>query len=352
MLAFDFPRGRAWQLDRRFASVHFSGVRSVRELITLFLAKGKFTPGMLRQAVRKYQGLRGDWHQPSTRAVPPSSGNPREMYDPLIYSAGRDPLPPGWGALDADAILTSHKTWCVDCLPLPPGRALESCYIVGLCRCARNGWLPTFIGPIEPQYAASDTNSKSARLYNATVVKEVARMCDAGLLKQLLPGVTYLTTRLGVVLKNSDRYRVLALDPTLHIVDQASLDRANALLIAADLDPVKPRPTCDATQNGLNHASYNPTFSYTSLEEALQLVTRGCWLGKADFTAYFNSFSFAWEALMVFSFIFASFRYVMSRVFFGFAPAPYYTSGFGAELRWAMCRTPSAYLVCTLLTTS
>jgi len=203
-----------------------------------------------------------------------------------------------------------------------------------------------------PQYAAVGTNAKSAVVYHTTVAKEVTRMCEAGLLKPPLPGVTYLTTRLGVALKNSDRYRVLALDPTLNIVDQASLDRANALLVAARLDPAKARPTCDATQNGLNHAAYNPTFSYTSLEEALQLVTRDCWLGKADFTAYFNSFSFAWEALMVFSFIFVGLRYVMSRVFFGFAPAPYYTSGFGAELRWAMYAlgVPCVHIVDDFLT--
>jgi hypothetical protein len=59
---------------------------------------------------------------------------------------------------------------------------------------------------------------------------------------------------------------------------------------------VKTRIAVDLSATGINGASPTPPFSYPGPQDGLQLVTRGCWLGKTDLERYFYCFPLAEES--------------------------------------------------------
>jgi hypothetical protein len=66
----------------------------------------------------------------------------------------------------------------------------------------------------------------------------------------------------------------------VEIRDQHSLREANEKLKAVREKKVKTRIAVDLSATGINGASPTPPFSYPGPQDGLQLVTRGCWLGK------------------------------------------------------------------------
>jgi len=82
---------------------------------------------------------------------------------------------------------------------------------------------------------------------------------------------------MGVVLRSSDldRARVAT---GVRIIDQASLDAANADLLLLDVPPVKPRLIVDMSGSGVNAHALTPSFHMGCLDDLVQFVTPGCFI--------------------------------------------------------------------------
>lgn len=322
----------------------FSAIPSVRSVVSSLLTAGSLHPLVLRRSLRKFLHLppSSDSSFVAADDRPFANDAAAMLGDSKMFTPGPLPLRNPASALNSRAILASHRTHCTLCtafaapsmLSPASAQAAPSCYIRRALLCAENGWAPQFHLPsLQPQYACVG-NQQSVDAFPLSASAEIDRLYTAGKLESVPPHPPYplyLPCPLGVVVKNSDRHWS-RLVTNISIVDQASLDTANAALAPAGYKTIKARPIQNATQNGLNAASHNPSFRFPDMSAALQFVTPNCFLAKGDLSSYFNSFPFADVMRGLFNILLQGLAYISVFVFFGFAPAPFYTSGFGAEL--------------------
>lgn len=333
----------SWQDQQVFATIP-----AVRTVVKTLLSTGSLHPVVLRRSLRKFMpssGMSTSTRTPVHADDRPFANDAAAMLgDTTMFTPGSAPLQDSTAALNSTAILASHRTHCDTCRTCPALRPTlpassqcnPDCYIHRALLCAENGWAPQFnLADLQPQYACSG-NQSSITAFPRSASAEVDRLLTAGKLAMVpnipvLPYQLYLPCPLGVVVKSSDRHWSRVLTEVM-IVDQPTLDTANSALLTMGFKTIKARPVQNATQNGLNKAAYNPSFRFPDLNSALQFVTPSCYLAKGDLSSYFNSFAFADSMRGWFNFLLFGAAYLSIFVFFGFAPAPFYTSGFGAEL--------------------
>jgi hypothetical protein len=108
---------------------------------------------------------------------------------------------------------------------------------------------------------------------------------------------------------------------------------------------VKGRPITDASATGANEAMATPPFSNSGIGDAVALIFPGCVMGKLDVSRYFHQFPMAPSSRWLFWFFFGALFYRLNRAIFGAAPCPYFTSGYGAEVRkWVLhANIPAAH---------
>ncbi len=81
-------------------------------------------------------------------------------------------------------------------------------------------------------------------------------------------------------------------------------------------------------------------FSYPSIQQALQNIYQGCWLGQGDITSYFWCYPIASNAQYLFLVKYDNISYVYTRCPFGFKLCPLYCSTWSAEIiKWITRRS-------------
>jgi len=127
---------------------------------------------------------------------------------------------------------------------------------------------------------------------------------------------------MGSVVKNSDKVRAKVLTGiTVH--NQESLTLATEQLKAINQPAIKARITTDfALQPGINNQAYCPPFQYPSIHDGIRLMTRNCYMGKADISRYFHTFPLAEDCRSFFKIRYKGKTYKYARCSFGFSACP------------------------------
>jgi hypothetical protein len=63
----------------------------------------------------------------------------------------------------------------------------------------------------------------------------------------------------------------------INICNDATLERANTLLAILGHCEVKVRMSSNCSASGVNSATPNKSFSYPSIQQAIQNIYKGCW---------------------------------------------------------------------------
>jgi hypothetical protein len=309
--------------------VPFSEVVSIYEILNTLRGKGQFSLGAVKRALKRTMAAA------SNRSVVPDRPHAFDvvgMYDPIMFKGGLHPLPPGDSPLKVPVMDSYHIASCPKC----SDSVDPLCYWHGLREPLANGWLPPIkVSSIQPLYDATglDGNHKSASIFPATIQKELAAQVELGICTPFhSPVLEGLIAPLGASLRTSDKTKAFALTG-IKIVDQASLDKANSILLDKGIPKIKVRPIHDATSVGINEASYVAHFSNSGIDDAIPLISQNCYMGKLDVSRFFHNFPLAPEIRYLFWVFFAFVFYQMNRVIFGLGTAPYFTSAYGAEIR-------------------
>ena len=303
-------------------------------MIKVFLKKivsnKVFMLGNIKRAMNKYiYSISRNSNNKSTVNMPMSKPNGLEIIEMYssnveLFGHGSVKLPPSSYPLKPDIILEYHQKVCVNCD--------DKCYIHNLLKCITYGWKPPIdINNITPVYNV-DGNYRTVDLYSEGCDKEVKDMVDHGVLIRTEAYIPGIINPLGAVVKNSDKLRAKTL-VGIEVKDQASLTLASNTLLEKGYNKIKTRITTDMTANGVNNASLCPPFSYPSFHDGINIIERGCYLGKTDVGRYFHSFPLALDIRSLFRVVYAGILYCYARLAFGFSPCPYYCSTWSAEYR-------------------
>ena len=128
------------------------------------------------------------------------------------------------------------------------------------------------------------------------------------------------------VIRNSDLYRASAAG--IVVCDEFSLTQANALLDT----PIKVRVCLDAGANGQNEAQPDFPFSYASINDAISLMTPGCYMAKLDLSNMYLTLGLALDTRKFFGFCNKGVRKRYKRMPFGAKLGAGVLSAFMAEV--------------------
>ena len=262
-----------------------------------------------------------EWKKPNGLHV-------REMFDEDIFRAGTEKVSDC--DLNPDKMEAFHCSWCETCKV--KGEVVEQCYFSKMIKTISHGWSPKVNeGEIAPRYIVNG-NYRTIDMYQGSVDKEFNKMVVNRVVVEVPSSTAGLRHPMGAVIKNSDKRKALVLTGIV-ITNQETLEKASTALERLGYHALKCRITHDCTASGLNGAAYCPPFRYPGLSEGLRLVQRNCWLAKGDVSRYFHSFPLAidWRRFLLLEY--KGKLYQAMRLLFGFAPCPYFASGWSAEIR-------------------
>lgn len=231
-------------------------------------------------------------------------------------------------------IMTSGKEMIDDC-PLKPDEMKKDheimhpncsadCYFWRLYNVAKKGWrLPNQkykIHRISRNHAPFDHYGNFSQL-------SLAKQLDvAGAVEDAPPGEPFYVSPMLSVIKNSDLYRASIVG--IDVYDEASLLAANKVLVP----PIKVRVCLDAGANGQNAAQPDFPFSYASINDALALLTPGCYMAKLDIANMYLTLGLSMDSRKHFGFINKGRRRRYKRLPFGVKLGSCVMSGFMAEV--------------------
>lgn len=331
----------AWQKakDQSKQSEILKANSQVLQLLDMLVSKEQFVVGDLRREVSKYifamerkrKGV--DVTTVYKRFMAKANGmDVEDMYtsNPEVFGTGRDPVPQEDLVLRPDRLEHHHRLHCLKCK-----HSQSECYFPHLLKCITHGWLPAFSGDsFIPPYEVSG-NYPVTKKFSESVSKEIATMEINGVIQKCQALEYQVIHPTGAVIKNSDKMKASTL-VHVPITDQSSLNLANSLLKDLGLNPIKVRVSTDCTATGVNGASFCPRFSYPSIQDAVRILKRGCWLGAVDVGRYFNSFPWSLEMRPCMRFEWNGDLYEFIGLCFGFSVCPYYCSTWSAEFRMWM----------------
>jgi hypothetical protein len=325
--------------------VSFGEIVPIYQLLDKLRLSGSFSIGGVKRAIKKAMATVA---RPTEVPDRPDAFDVDAMYDPVMFQGGKHPLPKGDSPLNVIVMDAYHVESCSTCIG--SNQVVSGCYWYGMRDPLENGWVPPIHVPsILPLYAATgaDGNHRSASIFPATIEKELAAQVELGICTPFLeapPGV--LVAPLGASLRSSDRMKAVAITG-ITLSNQETLDQVNVILLEKGHSKIKVRPIHDATAVGLNAASYVAHFANSGIDDAIPLISEGCYMGKLDVSRFFHNFPLAPEVRFLFWVFFGSIFYQMNRVIFGLGNAPYFTSGYGAEIRkWILFRKIPAVHYC------
>ena len=187
-------------------------------------------------------------------------------------------------SMSSDVILTWGSEEIFDC-PLKPKEMREDhlkmhktctadCYFWRLYNVARNGWrLPNMRFRVKKIMKNHPPFDYFGECSQASLSKQLE---VAGAVEDAPDDEILHINPLLSVIRNSDLYRASAAG--FNIVDESSLSAANAALTPI----IKIRVCLDAGANGQNDAQPDFPFSYASINDAISMMTPGCYMAKLD----------------------------------------------------------------------
>lgn len=312
----------------------FLQITEVQHLLQYITQQGTFSLHTLKRGISKYMKQQSDTRFESIHEINKPDGlSVHDMFDPLLFQPGSFALDPRAHTLVPDRMRTLHCSSCPTCGPFDSVQ--DTCYFAQMMRCITHGWhAPCNYERIAPVYHTAG-NYPSVTRYALSADKELQDMLDNQVLVPL-SRPPRVVNPLGAILKNSDRMRSKVL-VGIEVVDQESLTRASAALVARGHPKIKCRLTTDLTATGINRASYAPPFRYPSLGDALRVVRRNGYIASGDVSRYFHSFPLAIDGRSYWGVMYGGVMYAYARCCFGHAACPYYASTWSAEFRqWAL----------------
>lgn len=234
----------------------------------------------------------------------------------------------------AASIMTSGRRAIDDC-PLDPAtmrkdhekmhpECSSECYFWRLFDVASKGWrLPNMQYPVRKisrnhapfDYFGSCSQSSLAKQLDVAGAVEVAPVDEPFHASPMLS-----------VIRNSDLYRASLIG--INVVDEASLLAANRMLEP----PIKLRVCLDAGANGQNAAQPDFPFSYANLNDAIALMTLGCFMAKLDIANMYLTLGLSHETRKHFGFVNKGQRRRYKRMPFGAKLGSCVLSAFMAEV--------------------
>jgi hypothetical protein len=211
--------------------------------------------------------------------------------------------------------------------------------------CIIYGWDPP-IQRSEVRPRDNLRNSKNATAYAGQLKKELDTMISNGVVETVGPSEITRINPIGAVVKNSDKQRARSL-VGIDVTDSVSLQRASDALVAIGQPKIKCRMSTDCTGSGLNGAAYSPSFAYSTISDAVRLVSRGGYMAKGDISRYFYTFPLARRARDLFGFYLFGQYWRFNNLPFGLTNCPYYCSTWTAEFsEWATAMgIPNTFMV-------
>jgi hypothetical protein len=198
------------------------------------------------------------------------------------------------------------------------------CYFWKLYNVAKNGWrLPNRRYRIK----VIKKNHPPFDYFGSCSQDSLAKQLDvAGAVEDVPPGEPVHINPMLSVIRNSDLYR--ASEVGFDVKDEASLLAANEVLNP----PIKVRVCLDAGANGQNEAQPDFPFSYASINDAIALMTPGCYMAKLDLSNMYLTLGLAMKTRKYFGFVNRGVRKRYKRMPFGAKLAPSVLSAFMAEV--------------------
>lgn len=244
----------------------------------------------------------------------PSALRVSEMASPVILTSGKEAIHDS--PLKPSEMRRDHLLMHPDCS--------SECYFWRLFDVADKGWrLPNMqytIRRILRNHAPFTYFGKCSQLSLAKQLDVAGAVEDAPINEPC-----YLNPMLSVI-KNSDLYRASIVG--IDVVDESSLLAANEILDP----PIKLRVCLDAGANGQNAAQPDFNFSYANLNDAVALMTPGCYMAKLDIANMYLTLGLSKETRKHFGFVNNGRRKRYKRMPFGAKLGACVLSAFMAEV--------------------
>ena len=218
--------------------------------------------------------------------------------------------------LKPDAMRIDHLKMHLDCS--------ANCYFWKLYNVAKNGWrLPNKRYPIKVIKKNHPPFVNFGSCSQASLTKQLD---VAGAVEDVPLGESVHINPMLSVIRNSDLYR--ASEVGVDVKDEASLLAANEILNP----PIKVRVCLDAGANGQNGAQPDFPFSYASINDAIALMTPGCYMAKLDLSNMYLTLGLAMDTRKYFGFVNRGVKQRYKRMPFGAKLAPSVLIAFMSEV--------------------
>lgn len=163
------------------------------------------------------------------------------------------------------------------------------------------------------------------------------QMSVAGAVEEIRDGDDVVINPLLSVIRNSDLWRAHGVG--IFVNDEASLREANLRLAV----PIKVRVCLDAGASGQNSNQPDFPFSYASIQDAISLMSPGCFMAKLDLAHMYLTLGLAEDSRHFFGFSNRGRRWRYKRMPFGVKLASCVLTAFMAEIL-AIARSEGVYL--------
>ena len=371
MIAKDVARGaveRLWGLAHEWIRNHCR-------------AGHLFVPQLLREANKRvYRDILEKLGRSGVIDDRPASLSPRELVEahPEAFTAGKEPC--GRRRLRSQAWREGHLAHCQLCLeawqnaegegvmetrsvsagadaparngdrparPRQAGKIAPNCYMNRLLKTIEWGWAPS---PREAEYkrlnwrsfddqnaiARAERNGTAAVPFRRSLTAAVEELVASGVVKEVSPAESrrnpVLINPVNMVLKNSDIVRARMLYG-IDLVDDDSVQRADARLAERGERKIKLRPVFDMRKSGLNSCFAPVPYRAHDLSGATEGMRKDGFLFSVDISSYYHHFAISQEFSYACAFIFNGRLYRFLYAPFGMASAPIYCLAFSSELR-------------------
>jgi hypothetical protein len=271
--------------------------------------------------------------------VKPSAGDPKSMYiaNPKIFNCGNERL---INSIVSPIMFAKyHKSSCLLCGKVEGTTDLDpNCYGSGLLQPLIYGWEPL----VEEDKLLRNkvvSNYPNFSLFPTAVKKELDKMLSTGLLVTAasvkLDDNDIIFSPMNAIVKNSDKVKTKVLTG-IDIIDEDSLNSANAALKLLNIPPVKARITNDLSRSNVNELTViKPGFSYSSLHDFMAIVYKDCYMCKTDIARFFPNFKLSTNSYHLFGVKLNGVSYVATSCVFGYTLCPYFCSAYAGEIaRW------------------
>lgn len=204
------------------------------------------------------------------------------------------------------------------------GTCTESCYIWRLYNVAKNGYS---LANKRFKVRKINKNHPPFDFYGECSQASLDKQLDiAGAVEEAPRNTQLHLNPLLSVIRNSDLYRASAAG--FEVFDESSLMKANSVLDP----PIKVRVCLDAGANGQNEAQPDFPFSYASINDAVSMMTLGCYMAKLDLANMYLTLGLALDSRKFFGFRNKGVRKRYKRMPFGAKLGAAVLSAFMAEV--------------------